>query len=164
MSARLGIDAALTQVGVVEATGNNDGTPAQRYNRGDNLPWCAAFCLWCNANSDETPIATSNAKFYADRSVQGFEDDMKARKWWMPPDAVPARGDYIFFGDRGLSDKSSTGRHMGIIEHVLQSSQLVLTCIEGNWGNKVSRVRHDLLYSAERARITGYARVPLKTT
>lgn len=166
MTARLGIDIALTQLGVSELSGQNDGVPAERYNRGDELPWCAAFCLWCNEHSDEVLIAENNVRFYANRAVQGFEDDMKKRGWWLPVQVtVPKRGDLIFFGDRGASDKSLAGRHMGIIEKVVQSEKFpffILTTVEGNLGNKVQRVVHDLGNPKTLARITGYSRIPLK--
>ena len=38
---------AKTQIGVREATGNNDGVPSERYSNGQKEPWCANFVSWC---------------------------------------------------------------------------------------------------------------------
>lgn len=156
-----GIDVARTQLGVTEATGNNDGTPAERYNRGDALPWCAALMLFCNAHSDEEPMFRTAAEFYAERVVQGFEDHCKTKGWWMPPTYRPQTGDYIFFGDRGLSDAALTGRHMGIVDTVTQDGERVVT-IEGNESNACRAVIHDMRKESERKRVTGYAQIPLR--
>jgi hypothetical protein len=44
------IDTALSQVGVREATGNNDGKSVEKYlkacNLGKGYAWCAAFITW----------------------------------------------------------------------------------------------------------------------
>jgi hypothetical protein len=167
---KLGIDVAITQIGVAEATGHNDGVPAERYNRGDHVAWCASLALFCNEHSDEQRIAPTVKDYYELRLVQAFEDRMKARGWWFAADVLPQRGDYVFFGDRGQSDAALTGRHMGLVEGLTHSvggaqpgrARSVLLTVEGNWGNCVQRVRHSLDDPKVVARITGYARVPLK--
>lgn len=44
------IDTALSQVGVRELTGNNDGKAVEKYLKvcklGKGYAWCAAFCAW----------------------------------------------------------------------------------------------------------------------
>jgi len=166
--AKLGIDVAVTQLGVKEATGQNDGIPAERYNKGDKLPWCAAFALYCNANSDEQLAAETLKDWYLERAVQTFEDHAKAKGWWYAPEKFPQRGDYIFFGTRGASDKATAaaGRHMGIVEKVVvvnvPTPYVVLTTIEGNLGNQVARVVHSLADPTTKARITGFARIPVR--
>jgi hypothetical protein len=49
---------------------------------------------------------------------------------------APAPGDIIFYRDRGRSDAHKGGRHVGIIEAVDGN---VLTTIEGNWSDAVTR-------------------------
>lgn len=157
---RRGIDVAVTQIGVAEASHRNDGIPAERYLRGEKLPWCAAFCLWCNGQSDEEAAAPTNADWYAMRSVQTFEDRMKARGFWRAPGAAPpARGDYVFFASRGGSDHAAGGRHMGLVEELVGA---MLHTVEGNLSDKVSREVHDLTSPAVKARITGYATIPIR--
>lgn len=148
------VDVALSQLGVVEATGNNDGIPAERYNRGDKLPWCAAFCLWCNAASDDVKVAGSVAEFYRMRAVSEFEAEMKRRGWWFPVDGkrVPVRNDFVFYVGRGASD-SGPGRHMGIVE---RADGNMIHTIEGNLGNRVARASHPV----RSPKITGYAHAP----
>lgn len=150
------LDVAVTQLGVKEDSGANDGIPATRYNRGDKLPWCASFALYCNAQSTDPKVATTNAEFYLFRSVAAFEAEMKRRGWWLDPTRAPQPNDFVFFGDRGHSD-AGTGRHMGIVESFTAPK---LTSIEGNWSNAVCRVVHDLAKPAEVQRITGFARFP----
>lgn len=45
------IDSAVQEIGVQEATGNNDGTRVEAYLRyvglGKGYAWCAAFVSWC---------------------------------------------------------------------------------------------------------------------
>lgn len=49
--ARTPLEVAVSQVGVKEATGNNDGERVQAYlgsvGLKGNYPWCAAFPHWC---------------------------------------------------------------------------------------------------------------------
>jgi hypothetical protein len=155
----LAVDIAETQLGIKEATGQNDGIPAERYVRGEKLPWCASFVLYCNAQSDEEPCARTNAEWFEMRAVANFEAEMIKRGWWIPPTSTPRRGDLVFFGSRGSSDQSLSGRHMGMVERL--DSHLLQT-IEGNVGNRVSRLVHDLSQFSVRARVTGFARIPLR--
>jgi hypothetical protein len=165
------LEVALTQLDVVEATGNNDGVPAVRYNRGECVPWCAAFALYCNANSMDAKVVRTDKEWWALRAVQAFEDEMRNRGWWFSRMASlkPQANDLIFFGDRGASDASFTGRHMGVIERVEthvsslnlpSTAWMVIHTVEGNLGNRVQRVVHDLSNPKTSARITGYAHFP----
>lgn len=152
------IDVALTQLDVREATGQNDGIPATRYNRGDCLPWCAAFCLWCNEQSGmDARVVVNPPDYWMFRAVAQFELAMKRRGWWAAASSTPARNDFVFFANRGASDAHPAGRHMGIVEGL---SGHLLATVEGNWQNRVARLVHDLSRPAVRDRITGFARVP----
>lgn len=162
------IDVARTQVGIAEATGQNDGIPAERYMRGDQLAWCAGFVLWCHdVAGHEVP-----GNYWRLRSVAAFEAEMSERGLWLGPSVVPMSGDIVFFGDRARSD-AGVGRHCGLVEFVAvrsrfesdplhpQGGRVILTgteihTIEGNSGNAVTRQ----LYLHDDKRITGYARVP----
>lgn len=143
-------DVALSQVGVSESGGENCGIPAERYMRGDELAWCAGFALWCNANSDDVKVARTDAEYYRMRLVQNFEDEMKARGWWLPPTAEPQEGDFVFCQTRGESDPGK-GRHMGIATAFKDG---YVETVEGNSGNRVAQRR----YKHGDSYITGYGR------
>lgn len=146
------IDVAITQIGVAEATGRNDGIPAQRYMKGNKLAWCAGFVAYCFDVSDDPDIAENVREFWAwGTNVQSLEDKMKERGQWFGWAITPQRNDIIFFANRGRSDPGR-GRHCGIVEKV--EGAWVHT-IEGNLGNACKRAKHKLSSN----RISGYARL-----
>lgn len=147
-------DVASTQVGVREATGANDGLPADRYMRGDKLPWCAGFLLWCNQQSEDPKLYSTTAEYYLMRAVSEFENMMRARQKWVAfnPKVLPQENNIIFFRNRGASD-SGPGRHVGIILTV-DSERERITTVEGNLGNAVRNMTYPL--SVLRDRVTGY--------
>lgn len=151
-----GIDVALSQLGIAEATGKNDGIPAERYMRGDKLAWCAGFVLWCNANSDDENLATSTKEHYAMRSVTSMIEHCKRKGIFLSSqDTTPQRNDIVFFGDTD-SDVGVKGSHVGIVESFDPTTRK-LTSIEGNYGNKVARVTQVI----GKRKITGFARPDL---
>lgn len=136
--------AAQSQIGVREASGNNDGLPSQRYSGGRNQPWCADFVSWSfRQTGHELP---GNQRRLA--GVSYMESQMKAAGKLHKE--TPKPGDIIFFRNRMASDKGS-GRHVGIVEKV--EGGRVFT-IEGNSGNSVRRRSYPL----DATKITGYAR------
>lgn len=142
---------ALTQLGVKEKTGKNDGTPAERYMRGDALAWCAGFVLWCLDKAGYR-FWKNAAEFYPMRNAQTFEQETIKRGWWSK-DRAPEPGDVIFFKTRGASD-AGTGGHVGIVERIEGDT---IHTVEGNLGNMVAQESH--LMTSQR--ISGYARIPI---
>lgn len=141
------LSAAQSQIGVREATGNNDGIPAQRFANGRKEPWCGDFVTWCFQQTGH-PLP-GNQRSLA--SVSKMESVMKKEGKWFPQGSTPPKeGDIIFFQTRVNSDKG-TGRHVGIVEKV--ENGMVHT-VEGNSGNRVRRRSYPLNKSS----ITGYAR------
>lgn len=141
------LSVAQSQVGVREATGNNDGLPAQRYSNGRREPWCANFVAWTFRQSGN-PLPGNQRRL---ASVQHMEDSMKKNNKWFPRGGgTPQPGDVIFFGNRGASDRGP-GRHVGIVEKVENGK---VYTVEGNSSNSVRRRSYDL----NNARITGYGR------
>jgi len=142
---------------VAEATGKNDGVPAERYMRGDELPWCAGFVLWCFEKAG-FPLHEETGQYYQMRKVDAFELIMKKRNLWFPAHDMrskpPKPNDILFLDQRGDSDMGP-GRHMGIVHSVGPTR---VRSYDGNWGNKVSSVGR---WRADRS-ITGYARVDIK--
>ena len=138
---------ARSQLGVREATGHNDGTPAERYLDGEaGLPWCAAFVLWCfRKGCCEIPgnrwkLRAVRELYRALRDAGAFVTD-------------PAPGDIVFFNARLGSDAGTTGWHVGIVETAMKDA---IGTIEGNAGDAVRRCNH----SRANPRIVGYARWP----
>lgn len=170
-------------LGIREATGNNDGVPATRYNRGEvGHAWCASFCLFCAQHADGVAdVAPTTKKYYDMRAVTGFEEEMHRLGWWWPAIAVfdpttaraaPAPGDFIMYANRGGSDLARRGgRHMGIVESYDPATKVLVT-IEGNMGNTIKRLTGTLdlqgtvsavmASSGERRPVTGFARVPAR--
>ncbi|MBI5496959.1 MAG: peptidoglycan-binding protein [Deltaproteobacteria bacterium] len=138
---RAALDSARSQLGVREATGNNDGVPAQRYAGGRREPWCADFVSW-NFRQTGHPLP-GNQRMLA--SVQYMEDTMKQNGKWFSKSHTPQPGDIIFFR------WPDGGRHVGIVESV--SGGRVNT-VEGNTSNMVARRSYPL----DSGSITGYAR------
>lgn len=152
-SAVTAIEAAISQLGVQERTGNNDGVPAERYMRGDQLAWCAGFILWCLAQAGDKRIAPDDRTHYACRSVAGFMKRAKELGLFRSGAGFePRRGDLVFFGNGADSDVGRKGNHIGIVENVGGAS---LHTIEGNTSNKVAR----RAYMLNDKRIIGYARL-----
>ena len=144
------VDIMISQLGVFEATGNNDGVPAERYMKGDELAWCAGVLEYAFEESDWTSLYDSENdgitdlgdlnKYYEFRSVQGLEDGMKEVGVFFGHELrlFVEPGDIIFYKNRGRSDPSPGGRHVGLVEFVEQPS-LVIHTIKGNLGNAVRR-------------------------
>lgn len=139
------LNAARSQLGVREATGRNDGLPANRYSNGRREPWCANFVAWSFRQAG-TPLP-GNQRSLA--SVQYMEDQMKANGMFHR--GTPQPGDIIFFANRGGSD-AGRGRHVGIVEKVENGR---VHTIEGNSSNAVRRRS----YALNNPRISGYGRV-----
>lgn len=155
------LDVALSQLGVAEKTGHNDGIPADLYSDGDEVMWCASFLIWCNICSDDAKIAETIKERTAFRSVTALEAGMKARGWWLAPAtrlALLGPNDLVLQAwtesDAGApGGKKVTGRHVDIIERIEGTALYV---IGGNVGNMVKR-------SVRRwgsTTITGYVRIP----
>ena len=149
-------DVALTQLGVVEETGHNDGVPADRYMRGDKLAWCAGFVMWCYDESDWAPLYRSAKEYYRLRSVQALEDAMKAKGVWYGSRLVGMLrpGDLVFHSTRAGSD-AGRGRHVGLaVTGVLWPKEETFLTVDGNYGDKVSqRSVH-----VDEKSLTGFAR------
>jgi hypothetical protein len=131
--------AAQSQVGVGEATGNNDGLPAQRYCGGQNIPWCASFVAWSFAQSGN-PLPGDQARLAsAPYMASVMQRGGKFHR------GTPQPGDIIFFRDAGGIC------HTGIVESVQNGR---VNTIEGNSSNRVARRSYPLGSGA----IAGYAR------
>ena len=137
------LDIARSQLGVREASGRNDGIPAERYLDGQKgLEWCAAFTIFCFREAG-CPLPGNRWKNRAVSELQaqlviaGAEVDAA--------DVQP--GDIIVLTRTG-------GLHVGIVEKVHKNS---VATIEGNVDNRVAR-RHHFMNSQ---RLVGFYRWPV---
>lgn len=147
---------AIAQVGICEATNKNDGEPSKLYMGGRKEPWCAHFvATGYRAIGWPLPgdIEPSPSRANPCASVTFIEKSFAKAGWLNAVDIFPEKNDLIFLSERGLSDKASAGRHIGIV--VYANSTHVIS-VEGNWGNAVKRVvrRRDI------KTISGYGRRP----
>lgn len=148
------VDVALSQVGVKEKTGHNDGIPFERYAlpKEQALAWCARFVRWCFA---QLGLALPGNP-YEIASVAALQLALVNAGAWMGPDVRPRRGDLVLFNERGLSDKDRFGHHVGLVDRMDDDGRL--WTVEGNWGDRVAHVcrqPHQLVD------VWGYARWPL---
>lgn len=119
--------------GVVEE-GENRGVPFARYALPgeEPAPWCARFMRFCFAEAG-TPLPGNR---WLIGSVVELFDALKTRGALVPLHEEPKPGDLILLHSRGQSDPGR-GNHVGIVEEVRADA---VVSIDGNWGDKVSRV------------------------
>lgn len=131
------LELAREQLGIVEATGKNDGLPSTRYMGGRQEPWCAHLIAWLFREvgaplpGDVVPTP-SRANPLA--GVAHLERVCAEHGWQV---SSPMRGDIIVFGSREESDKGP-GMHIGIVEVATWPSATIGT-IEGNSSDGVHR-------------------------
>lgn len=131
------INIAQKEIGVKEATGNNDGERVEGYLRytglGKGYAWCAAFASWCfgQARLPEPRNPWSPALF---PNVRTYCKGDACRRPNMLTRIKPAD----IFGIYGQSARRIN--HVGLVKNV-QSNYLIT--IEGNSNNRVeSKRRH----------------------
>ncbi len=154
---------AVEQIGIVEATDNNDGVPSKLFMGGRKEAWCGHFVaegyrqIGNPLPGDIVPTAVPDQG--CPFASVSYTEAVFAEKGWFLPAATQLllASDLIFLLTRGLSDKTKPGakpgRHIGI---VLFATTTHVVSVEGNWGNavkKVSRLRTDKT-------ISGYGRRP----
>lgn len=122
------VSIAESQIGKGEIGGNNKGLQIEKYTKGKDVAWCAAFVSWTIQHSGkERPYllsAKSYWKIYRSSRVRS-----------------PRPGDVICFYRGGR--RSGYG-HVGIVEYV-RGNRLIT--IEGNVGRypaKVKRVTYNI--------------------
>ncbi len=133
------VNAARSQVGVREATRNNDGLPAQRYANGRAEPWCADFVSWSFRQAGN-PLPGNQQAIASCRAMQ---NELKKSGDYFGKSQPPAAGDVVFFG--------SPPRHVGIVSRVENGK---VHTIEGNSGDRVA----ERSYSTGDSKISGFAR------
>jgi hypothetical protein len=127
----------MSQVGVAEATGNNDGIMVERYLASADLkagdPWCAAFVNWCfEQNGIEGP------KNLAGYSPAWFPKDRHSND---PPLQADIFG--IYYASKGRI------AHVGFIDR--WQCNFVIT-VEGNTNEEGSRDGGSVLIKRRLAR------------
>lgn len=128
------LDFARKEVGVTESGGQNRGTPFTRYaiNGEQPLAWCARFVRWCFENAK---IKLPGNR-YAIASVAILLKELRDQGG-IVLQGSPTPGDLVILKTRDGSD-AGRGMHIGIVETV---DDVYVTSIDGNWGDKVQRVK-----------------------
>jgi len=135
--------AAESQVGAAEEPpGSNDGPQLALYRSAvagaaPGQPWCAYFASWAAAQAG-VPLGPDGAGLGAVADIAAWAASSGRL---LPPEATPAPGDLVLYGDR----------HVGIVEAVEPDGSL--RTVEGNYANAVSRVHR------ARAEATGFVRL-----
>jgi len=133
---------ARDEIGVTEATGKNDGTPADRYCDGETgLEWCAAFVVFCFEKAGD-PLPGNRWK---NRAVRTLAANLSLSKADVTLEDVEP-------GDILVSERPG-GLHVAIVDTVADSW---LISIDGNYGNAVKRRR----WRRDDARLLGAYRWP----
>lgn len=119
----------LSQIGVKEATGHNDGPEVEIYlravNQAPGAPWCAAFVSWSyTINGVSNPKSAWAPTYFPTSKVIYARDGQMT--------ALPQKADVfgIYFANQGRI------AHMGFI-HVWGSR--IVTTVEGNTNDQGSR-------------------------
>lgn len=143
------VQIAISQLGVKEATGHNDGIPAKRYAAGRQESWCADFVVWVWAAAGR-PLEGNKHKLPSVAYM--MQEQIRVDAFWAscgPVDSVafPRPADIVFFDWRIDSD-AGKGLHVELIERVeidvAAVGGLWLHTIGGNVGDAVMRRRRNL--------------------
>lgn len=162
-------DVAISQVGVTEATGRNDGVPSERYQRNPYwtpgrpeaervraVEWCSLFGDWCYRASDWRPLLITEREWWEGASSTNVARILRARGWEIDP-ALAAVGDVVVYKRRSGSDRGGgpTAGHLGIVVQRTRVPGYLLS-VEGNMSNGVLPILRNL----KRERVNGVFRAP----
>lgn len=133
---------ALSQVGLVEATGHNDGKAIEPFTGGRQEPWCAHFHAWLWREVGlPIPGDVIPTKACANPLASvAFTQRVFAEHGWILLGVSDIRpGDTVFYTSRGASD-AGKGHHIGLCVSV---SATHIVVVEGNESDGVKKVtRH----------------------
>lgn len=128
---------AITQLGLGEEGGDNEGKEVLKYTRGKKCAWCAAYVSW--------------VLYQLDRQHSYF---LSARSYWKayrgPAIHTPRAGDIIVFA------RGPRLGHVGIVEGIKGNR---ITTIEGNVGKYPAKVREFHYTLGNIKNLLGFVRV-----
>jgi CHAP domain len=116
---------AKTKIGVTESPFNSNKTEFGSWYGFNGVPWCAIFATWCYVPVGSKAFARGSRFSY----VGAIVARARAAGGGMTVVSDPKPGDLVCWGDR----------HVGLFEGRVTGGY---TSIEGNWSNKVARVKH----------------------
>lgn len=132
---------ALSQVGIRESSGKNDGIPSERYAGGRQEPYCAHFIAWLFRQTGRPlpgDVVPTRTRANPLASVAFMHRVFKEHGWLV---VDPRPGDVVFMKTRGRSDRGP-GHHVALVVGVeLAGAEACLHCVDANWGNAVCRVQ-----------------------
>lgn len=144
------VKVAESQVGQGEQPPGSNCTPY-----GPCEEWCSLFAAWVWQHAG-VPLPGPTADYGYSGSLYTWTSEHGGRV--LPPTAVPAPGDLVFYGKN-----ASESAHVGVAVQVLADGRIVT--IEGNYDNHVTRVgpfipAEAVSAAGETAPIYGYAQPP----
>jgi hypothetical protein len=118
--------------------------------------WCSLFAAWVWQHAG-VPLPGATAEYGYSGSLYTWAGEHGGRL--LPPDAIPAPGDAIFYGAG-----PSSSAHVGIVVAVLSNGEI--ETVEGNYAGRVARVGpfSPARPVAEAALVYGYAVPPTPTS
>lgn len=141
-------DIAVSQDGIEELTGNNDGKDIDRYRYNNKkyrgLPWCAAFYNWCYNPGHKSG---GNVFGLSDRDVLSTQKVLRAAKkenCFIPANSgiAPRVGDGIIW----RSEDDPTSGHIAIVIEVHEDGSFVTE--HGNNNDAVQRIEYPSIDAA----------------
>jgi len=136
------VEWAISQLGVAESPPkSNNGEPMKRYSLSGEQPlaWCARF-VRTGMKQAGTPLPGNP---WVIASVANLKKEAEKAGAWHPVGEAgfePKPGDLVVLGSQATSDVGVKGHHIGIVEKYESS---LVHSIDGNWGDKVARVKRD---------------------
>lgn len=130
------IDIASGEIGVMEATGNNDGPRVAQYlascSLGEGYPWCAAFIHWCYRHAGY--VAQPQREFAAARRWD-------ERRIWKRDGWTPDAGEFrrISINSDLFTLYYASLRRVGHVGMIIDEDEKWVTTIEGNTGGDGER-------------------------
>lgn len=122
------LDAIRSYLGVTENPAHSNQTIIGEKFGWNGVPWCAETVTVCEHEAGNTDFAGSAS---CSVLVGRYQDGTNGRWLGNPGAAALLPGDEFFLGARGQD-------HTGLVESIDGDT---ITTVEGNWGDKVARVR-----------------------
>lgn len=150
-------DVAISQIGVHEATGHNDGVPSERYQtdpfwtparpeseRVRQVAWCSLELEWCYRTSDWGSFCGTRGEWWSAANALNVGHMLDDRGWRVGIEDVQPSD--IIIWERRLESDRKTGHGAGHAGMAVATTPIPLhvVTVEGNIGNAVKPMLRDL--------------------
>ena len=141
---------AVSQIGVKEATGNNDGQQVEKYQYNSKglkgAPWCSSFFNWCY---NPRHIKGKNVLGMNDADVPSSQAVLRKAKeegCFVQASSISTYVPHVGDGIVWRSDKDHAKGHIGIVVEVRKDGSFVT--VQGNNHDAVERVEYKSVQDA----------------